>query len=96
VTLEELKKGLSPEQVAARRQLNMETIFAHICTLYDQGQVNDIRPYLSLEEETTIITGIKKTTETEKLKPLFDYFKGEIPYYKLRLGLSVYGRLTRA
>ena len=96
VTLDELKKGSSPEQVAASRQLNVETIFAHICALYDQGQVNDIRPYLSLEEETAIIEGINKTAEMEKLKPLFDYFKGEIPYYKLRLGLAVYGRLTRA
>ena len=94
--MDELKKGSSPEQVAASRQLNVETIFAHICALYDQGQVNDIRPYLSLEEETAIIEGINKTAEMEKLKPLFDYFKGEIPYYKLRLGLAVYGRLTRA
>lgn len=94
VTLEELKKGLIPEQVATKRQLNVETIYSHICTLYDQGKVTDIRPYLSLEEETAIIEGIKSTNEIEKLKPLFDYFEGDMPYYKLRLGLAVYSRLA--
>ncbi|UXP32918.1 DNA helicase RecQ [Reichenbachiella agarivorans] len=90
ITFDLLQEGNSPEQIAEQRKLNIVTIYSHLATLYEQGKPIDIRSYLSEEEEVKIIAGIEKTGETEKLKPLFDYFKEEIPYYKLRLAMAVY------
>ena len=92
ITFNELEKGMSPDQVANIRQLNVETIYAHICTLYEQGKVKSIRPHLTSNEEAKILNAIKELGDDNKLKTLFDYFDGEMPYHKLRLGLSVYGQ----
>ncbi|PIB37567.1 ATP-dependent DNA helicase RecQ [Reichenbachiella sp. 5M10] len=90
ITFELLKEGLSPEEIAEKRKLNIVTIYSHLATLYEQGRDISIRDYLSDEEEVRITKGIEETGETEKLKPLFDHFKEEIPYYKLRLAIAVY------
>jgi ATP-dependent DNA helicase RecQ len=90
ITFDLLQEGNSPEQIAEQRKLNIVTIYSHIATLYEQGKPIDIRTFLSEEDEVKIISAIEKTGETDKLKPLFDYFTEEIPYDKLRLAMAVY------
>ncbi|MBU2915088.1 DNA helicase RecQ [Reichenbachiella agariperforans] len=90
ITFEYLKEGLNPEEIAEKRKLNIITIYSHLATLYEQRRDINIRNYISEEEESKIIKGIEETGETEKLKPLFDHFKEEIPYYKLRLAMAVH------
>lgn len=90
VTHQLLLEGLSPEQIAEKRNLNPVTIYSHLATLYEQGKEIEIRNYLSEEEEKQILPVIEKLGETGKLKPLFDHFKEEVPYFKLRLAMAVY------
>ncbi|MCV9387684.1 DNA helicase RecQ [Reichenbachiella ulvae] len=90
VTFELLKEGLSPDEIAGKRQLNIVTIYSHIATLYEQGKDVEMRKFLTEAEENRIIPAIKELGEPDKLKPLFDHFKEEIPYYKLRLAMAVY------
>ena len=90
ITYEFLQEGLSPEQIAEKRKLNVVTIFSHMATLYEQGKNVDIRNHLTAEEEAKIIEAIKATGEPDQLKPLFDHFNEQVPYHKLRLAVAVY------
>lgn len=90
VTYELLKEGLTPDEIAAKRNLNKVTIFSHIATLYEQGRKVDINQFITKENLDKIIAGIEKTGQTEQLKPLFEYFKEKIPYHQLRLAMAVY------
>jgi ATP-dependent DNA helicase RecQ len=92
ITFELQKEGLSPEEIAEKRKLNIVTIYSHFATLYEQGRDISLRTHLSEDDESTIKRGIEATGETEKLKPLFEYFKEKIPYHKLRLGMAVYNK----
>lgn len=90
VTLSLLEEGVSAEEVAKKRNLNIVTIYSHIATLFEQGRKISIRDYITEREETTILKGIKAIGITDQLKPLFEHFKEKIPYHKLRLGMAVY------
>lgn len=90
VTYELIKDGLTPEQIATKRNLNPVTIYSHLATLYDQGKDIDLKRYISDQEQTLIFKAIDETGETEKLKPIFDHLDQNIPYDKLRLALALY------
>lgn len=90
VSFEMLQEGLTPEQIAEKRKLNIVTIYSHLATLYEQGKAIDIRNYLSENEESKIIEAIKTVGETAQLKPLYEHFSEQVPYYKLRLAMAVY------
>lgn len=92
ITFELQKEGLSPEEISEKRKLNIVTVYSHFATLYKQGRDINLRTHLSEDEESIIKKGIEATGETEKLKPLFEYFKEKVPYHKLRLGMAVYNK----
>ncbi|WP_422358576.1 DNA helicase RecQ [Reichenbachiella sp.] len=95
VTYELLKEGLSPDEIATKRKLNKVTIFSHIATLYEQGREVDISQFITEENLETIIAGIEKIGQTEQLKPLFEFFKEQIPYDQLRLAMAVYKKQAK-
>ncbi|MFY0625123.1 MAG: DNA helicase RecQ [Reichenbachiella sp.] len=90
ITHELIKDGLTVDQIAEKRELNIITIYSHIATLYEQNKISNLSAYLSENEEKSIIKGIKETGVTDQLKPLFEHFKEQIPYHKLRLGLAIF------
>ncbi|WP_245906998.1 DNA helicase RecQ [Reichenbachiella versicolor] len=90
VTYEFYKEGLSPEQIAEKRNLNPVTIYSHLSTLYEQGKEVDLAQFLTTEERGSITRGIEELKIEDSLKPLFEHFKEEIPYHKLRVALTLY------
>lgn len=95
VTYELLKEGLTPEEIATKRNLNKVTIFSHLATLYEQGRDVDLSQFITDESLKKIITGIRQIGQTEQLKPLFEFFEEQIPYDQLRLAMAVYKRQTK-
>ena len=89
VTLEYLKEGLNPEEIATKRSLNPVTIYSHIASLFEQGKLSDLTPYISKEEIAQITEALDKVDVSTALKPLFDHFNGEVPYFKLRLAIAI-------
>ncbi|MGL1889524.1 MAG: DNA helicase RecQ [Reichenbachiella sp.] len=92
ITFELIKEGDSPEEIAQKRQLNIVTIYSHIATLYEQGKISDMRAYLTEDEENYILKGIDQVDDKKALKPLFEFFKEDVPYFKLRLAMAVYNK----
>lgn len=89
ITLEMLKAGSTPAEIAEKRTLSLDTIYAHLIRLYQTGDVPSFDAWISPEEVQKIREAQEKLGNPPAVKPLFEHFEGEIPYYKLRLALAV-------
>jgi ATP-dependent DNA helicase RecQ len=88
VTFDMLKQGLSVTAIAIERNLQETTIYSHIAHLIKKGEDIDVAVFLSSDELRRIEEAKGKIGDTTKLKPYFEMFNGEIPYGKIRIGLS--------
>ncbi len=88
------KQGLTPQQIAQRRNLNELTIYSHLAKLYEDGQDIDLWQYLTKSEYRTIIEAAEhlQMTQTTALKPIFEHLEGHYEYYKLRIALAIWGK----
>jgi ATP-dependent DNA helicase RecQ len=83
VTLALLRQGMTPEEIAASRQLKPSTIYGHLAAAIEAG-------LLSLEEATALpeeeIKAIQAAIhvlppeQKQALKPIFDQFEGNYSY----------------
>jgi ATP-dependent DNA helicase RecQ len=84
------KEGKSTEEIATERKLSPATISGHLIYLYENGYPIDIMRLISQEEYTKIANAIHKLQHNDvALKPIFDYFAGEIPYDKIRIVVNL-------
>ncbi len=91
-TFDLFQQGLSVPEIASKRQLSAGTITGHLVTLYEKGQEIDLQSLIDPGELQEIAAAIEKNGPPEKLKTLFDHFREQIDYDKLRLGLAWYNR----
>ena len=93
-TLDLYKQGLSPSQIAQRRNLNELTIYSHLAKLYEDGNDIDVWQYLTKSEYRTITEAAEQLqiAPGRALKPLFEHLEGQYEYYKLRVALSIWGK----
>lgn len=90
-TWELLKEGLSPEQVAAKRNLAKSTIFTHCAELVEAGELTAQEATgLSESDMQRIVDTYEAMSQEDKskLKPLFDKLNGEYDYGLLRCVLA--------
>lgn len=94
-TLDLYKQGLSPNQIAQRRNLNELTIYSHLAKLYEDGNEIDVWQYLTKSEYRTIAEAAAQLqlTPNGALKPLFEHLEGQYEYYKLRVALAIWGKM---
>jgi len=90
LTLEHYQAGKSPEEIAQIRQLNIVTIYSHLCTLYLQGYEVDLHQYVSRRELDHIREAFRLSGSSfTALKPVFDYLEGQYEYGKLRIAAAI-------
>jgi ATP-dependent DNA helicase RecQ len=87
-TFQLLKDGLSPEEIARKRDMNVLTVYSHIAYLFEKGEPVDISPYISDQEINRISPAWYKLGKPDKLKELFEHFEQKIPYHQLRLAIA--------
>ncbi|WMJ74452.1 DNA helicase RecQ [Cytophagaceae bacterium ABcell3] len=84
------KEGLSMEEIAKERNLNIITIASHLVYLYEKGHAINLKKYITQEEIEKIKKAVEATTGNYKeAKPIFEYFNGEINYDKIRIALAL-------
>lgn len=88
ITGEMLKQGKSVEEIAKERKINPVTVYSHVAYLYEKNQLDDISAFITQEEIDTILPEVEKAEEPIKMKTIFEYFKEEIPYFKIRLTIA--------
>ncbi|MCX2680080.1 DNA helicase RecQ [Galbibacter sp. EGI 63066] len=86
------EKGLTVPEIAEQRGLKKDTIYGHFQKMHQEGESVDLHQFISEEE----ISKVKKAKielgdEAEGLKPYFQYFDEQMPYWKIRMGLYLLG-----
>ena len=82
------REGMHPEEIAMTRGLNITTIYSHLAHLYTNGAAVNLLKYVSkseIEQVRAAQTAIKSNT----LKDLYIHLEEILPYYKIRLALTV-------
>jgi len=87
-TYDLFEEGFSIDEIAAKRELNIETIYGHLLRLHQEGKPINLEKYISKEE----IEKIEKVKhhlglKEDLLKPIFEHFEEKIPYWKIKIGL---------
>ncbi|SIT79006.1 DNA helicase RecQ [Pontibacter indicus] len=90
VTWEAYQQGLSPEEIARRRNLNPVTIYSHLATLLEQGYEVPVHDFVSKREYESIVEAIERLGTDAKLKDLFEHLEERYEYFKIRLSVAMY------
>ena len=81
------EENLSPSEIASQRGLTEDTVYGHLIKMHEAGTDIDLHQFIFSEE----IQKIKKAKEIlenpDALKPYFEYFESEMPYWKIKMGL---------
>jgi len=83
------KKGLSPKEIAEQRFMKTETIYGHLLKAHQLGEVIDLHQFITFEEIKTIEKARKTLKNPEGLRPYFDHFEEQMPYWKIKFGLYI-------
>ena len=90
ITYDMFRKGMSVEDIAKERNLQVTNIFSHLANSYTNGKDVDIKRLITGDELAEIIQAIKEKGTEEGMRPIFDYLNEEIDYGKIRLGIAFY------
>ena len=93
MTLELLKKGYSPDQIAAARGLTLSTIESHLSTFVHQGELG-IDELLSGDRQKAIEKAIA-SADGASLKKIKEVLGDEISYGQIKIVLAHQGTLVR-
>ncbi|GLB52244.1 ATP-dependent DNA helicase RecQ [Neptunitalea chrysea] len=88
-TLKWYEKGLSIEEIAEERQLNIATIYSHIAKLYEEDKPVDIYRFITKKEVLKVKEAKEILEEPTQLKSYFEHFQESMDYFTIRLALSV-------
>jgi len=87
-TWELFKNGQSVEEISKIREISTMSIMNHLATMYERGELVDIRQWVS-EDECDLIQGaLSLFDEPYQLKPIFEHFEGSFSYDKIRWALA--------
>lgn len=81
------QEGLSPTEIAEKRELTEDTIYGHLMKIHKQGEDIDVHQFITTEEIAKIKKAKKNLPKDEGLKAYFDFLEGKAPYWKLKMGL---------
>ena len=81
------KEGLSPTDIAVKRELTENTIYSHLMKMHAQGEEIDLHELVSSKELSKIEKAKIELPKAEGLKAYFEYFEEKVPYWKIKIGL---------
>lgn len=89
ISLQMFNKGMTPENIALTRNMSVETIYGHFLKAFDLGETFPITNYVFPEEVEEIRKAKIEINQIEGLKSYFEYFKGSMPYWKIKYALFI-------
>lgn len=81
------KEGLSPSDIAVKRELTENTIYSHLMKMHSQGEEIDLHELVTKAELSLIEKAKVALPKAEGLKAYFEYFEEKVPYWKIKIGL---------
>lgn len=82
-----IEDDISPMEIANRRGISEDSVYGHFIKMHELGSDFDFSPFISPEEIQTIKEAKNKLGDPDALKPYFEYFQEQMPYWKIKLGL---------
>ena len=93
-TLELHHEGLSIDEIATRRGFKAQTIAQHLARFIEQGQVEDVRPWVS-DADLARIRRIAAGRPIAALRPLREALDSDLSYDQLTLARAYLNRELR-
>ena len=87
-----IQQGLSLEEIAETRKLTIGSVYNHLMKLHDEGMEVDFYQFIQPVEVKQVHDATLKVEDADKLKSFYEYFKEEMPYWKIRLALYLKGK----
>lgn len=81
------EKGFSVTEISEKRGIAENTVYGHFLKMHELGHKIDLLQFITSEEIATVQKAKQDLKDVEGLKPYFDYFEEQIPYWKLKYGL---------
>jgi ATP-dependent DNA helicase RecQ len=89
-TLQLFKEGLSPEQIAEKRKVNLVTIYSHLADLYEKGEEIPLESFVASDKRREIQQVWTMLGKPDELKPVYDELAGKAEYYEIRVAVALY------
>ena len=83
-----LDQGMSPQEIASKREISLSTVFSHLGYLHEKGENINIMHYIDKQEINEVFRIATKINEFVKTGPIFEELEGSIGHEKIRLSLS--------
>lgn len=80
-------EGLSVAEIAKKRGITDTTVFSHFLKMAEEGKSVDLKKFISDTEIQSIQKAQAELEAPEGLRPYFDYFEEQLPYWKIKMGL---------
>ena len=93
-TLELHHEGFSIDEIAARRGFKSQTIAQHLARFVEQGQIEDVRPWVS-DADLARLRRIAAGRPLAALRPLREALGGDLSYDQLTLARAYLNRELR-
>jgi ATP-dependent DNA helicase RecQ len=81
------EKGLSVAEIAKKRGVSVNTVYGHFLKMKELGNPIDLLQFITAEEISAIQKAKNDLENPDGLKPYFDYFEEQMPYWKIKFGL---------
>jgi len=88
-TLAMYDDGMSLDEICLKRELKIETISGHLLKLYLDGKSIDVNSLIQPHELEAVKAAKSSIKDTSAIKPYFEFLDEKLPYYKIRIGLTL-------
>ncbi|MHA7130621.1 DNA helicase RecQ [Algoriphagus namhaensis] len=88
-TFDLYKQGLSPEEIAAKRNLQVTTIYSHLSQLYTEGKEVDLEKFVSKDIVEKVRAAFNDLGKNTELKPIFEKLNEQVSYGEIRMSLTL-------
>jgi len=92
-TIQLHQMGLTPEDIAERRNLALSTVKTHLYNAYAKGRELRIHDFASDAELAEIFTARAQLGNDATLRDLFDHLREKYDYFQLRMAALYHKRL---
>jgi ATP-dependent DNA helicase RecQ len=83
------KEGLNPEEIAAKRDLQVTTIYSHLSQLYTEGKDVELEKLVEKSVVDKVRVAFNELDREITLKPIFERLNEAVSYGEIRMSLTL-------
>jgi len=81
------ESGMTVAEVSKKRGVSVNTVYGHFLKMHELGHKVNLSQFITSAEIVEVQKAKKELGNPEGLRPYFDYFKEQMPYWKIKFGL---------